>query len=72
MDNDGCSNDDAELGWDSDNSKRFAQGSPNTKGVQQEHIDLLKQSLSETGSAGIVIVGIHAPLIDMSYYPHHL
>jgi hypothetical protein len=61
-----------QLGADSENSKRFAQGSPNSKGVQQLHIDLLKQALEEAGSTGLVIVGIHAPLADMSYYPHYL
>lgn len=38
------------MGWDSDDSKRFAQSSPNCAGVQQEHIQLLKQALVETGS----------------------
>jgi hypothetical protein len=60
------------MGWDSQDSKRFAGGSPNSAGVQQEHIQLLKQALEEAGSTGIVIVGIHAPLMDMSYYPHYL
>jgi Calcineurin-like phosphoesterase len=60
------------MGWDSADESRFAQASPNCKGVQQEHIGLLKQALSEAGPAGVLIVGIHAPLIDMGYYPHYL
>ena len=61
-----------KLGWDSDDSKRFGQSSPNTEGIKQEHLVLLNHAFLEAGTAGLVIVGIHAPLIDMSYYPHYL
>ena len=60
------------MGWDSEDSKRFAEANPNSLGIQQEHIDLIKQALAEAGSTGVVIVGIHAPLLDMENYPHYL
>jgi hypothetical protein len=60
------------MGWDSDDAQRFSEASPNCKGIQQKHIQLVKQALAEAGSNGIVIVGIHAPLMDQGNYPYYL
>jgi Calcineurin-like phosphoesterase len=60
-----------KLGLDSDDSKRFFGMSVNCVGVQREHIPLIKEVLAEAGS-GVVILGIHAPLIDLGFYPYYL
>lgn len=53
------------LGSGSEDQKSFADGAPNQVGILDSHLALLSQALSEAGSDGVVIAGIHGPPINI-------
>lgn len=60
------------FGWDSEDSKKFADANPNSFGFTDSDIELLRIGLSEAQTEGLVIVGIHAPVMELDEYPHYL
>lgn len=61
------------LGFGTDDQRNFAAGHPNSVGVQASDVTLLKRALDEAGDRGSVIVGIHAPPLNLAgnEYPYY-
>ncbi len=53
------------MGTFSENEKRAQDGGPNLVGFNSKDIDKVKTSLSEAGQSGLVIVGMHAPPLNI-------
>jgi len=49
----------------SENEKRAQDGGPNLMGFNSEDIDKVKTALFEAGQSGLVIVGMHAPPLNI-------
>ncbi len=52
------------LGLGSEDNNTFVGGSPNSEGVSDRELKLLTDALDEAPVDGVVIVGIHAPLLN--------
>jgi hypothetical protein len=72
----------ADLGWaihhlvdgTFDESQMIDAGSPNNVGFTRKHLTSISQALTEAGSEGLVIVGVHAPPLNprANQAPHYL
>lgn len=62
------------LGLSSEDESTFAAGSPNSEGVSDAELRMVQQTLADAPDGGLVIVGIHAPLVNPydSEYPYFL
>jgi LGFP repeat/Calcineurin-like phosphoesterase len=59
------------LGYDSESSRNFADGNPDSQGMKDSQIALLQSALKE--SKGLLIIGMHAPPVNPkgNEYPHY-
>lgn len=59
------------LGFDSESSRNFADGNPDSQGMNDSQISMLRSTLKKP--EGLVIVGMHAPPINpkSNEYPHY-
>lgn len=64
----------AWLGAAGEDERSFVGGSPNSEGVSDQELGLVAKALQETPPAGLVVVGLHAPLFDpwVERYPWYL
>lgn len=53
-----------EFGLGSEDQATFVGGSPNSEGVSDRELDLLKHTLNTAALDGVFVVGIHAPLLN--------
>jgi len=53
-----------KTGFGSEDNSTFVGGSPNCEGVSDSELELLTGALNEAPADGVVIVGIHAPLLN--------
>lgn len=63
-----------KLGHGSEDEATFVGGSPNSEGVTPFEVDMVTDALAHTPAPGLVIVGIHAPLFNVTdnQYPYFL
>ena len=52
-------------GFSNEDEKSFADGSPNSVGVLPADVGNLRRALQEAGDTGLVIVGMHAPPLNL-------
>lgn len=59
--------------FNTEDKNNLAAGAPNSVGVDNDEINLLRSALLDAGDAGLVIVGMHAPPLNPkgSEYPHY-
>ena len=62
------------IGLSSEDESTFAAGSPNSDGVSDAELRLVEETLAQAPEGALVIVGIHAPLVNPyhSKYPYFL
>lgn len=53
-----------KLGFGSESSEHFLDGSPDSTGVNTDELALLRAALDSAGERGLVLVGMHAPPIN--------
>jgi hypothetical protein len=61
----------AATGWLSEDEKNFMEVSPNSEGVADGDLNLVRAAMNEAGSNGLFILGIHAPLINKRQLPYY-
>jgi hypothetical protein len=61
------------LGFNSENERTFMGGDPNQQGVTSTHIGRLNQAITDAGTNGVVLVGMHGPPLNPAgnEYPHY-
>jgi len=63
-----------KTGFGDEDERLFLDGNPNSIGIKDRDLDLVRNALYQAGQGGIVVVGVHAPLLNAygSEYPHYL
>ncbi|HVK05740.1 MAG TPA: metallophosphoesterase [Armatimonadaceae bacterium] len=52
-------------GWIDENEATFSSGSPNSEGVSDEDLERVRAELFAEPPVGLVVVGLHAPLVNL-------
>lgn len=63
-----------KAGFGEPDNRNFAAGDPNSEGFTKADVELVKKALVQAGGTGLVIVGVHAPPLNIACndYPHFL
>jgi len=62
------------LGLANEDQMTFVGGSPNSDGISDQEVDWAKKQLSAENGEGLLVLGLHAPLLNMwnNEYPYFL
>jgi hypothetical protein len=55
----------AVIGGGSEDTRQFLSGTPNCEGLEAAEIALVRMALAEAGPGGLVLVGMHAPPLNL-------
>lgn len=58
------------LGNGAEDKLTFLGGGPNSEGIDHAEVQLLKRAQTEAGSSGLVVVGLHAPPLNVAGNEH--
>lgn len=63
----------AALGNGDEDKRTFIGGGPNSEGIEPTELELVKLAQTEAAGLGLVVVGIHAPLVNIkgNEYAHY-